>query len=138
MTSVGTASMCGSGLLWMGNRLGILCHDVTQPSAMQHLGVQIKSLFLQLLPLPSCPVGLLWHMWSWYVVCQRQTHWHGWAEGRKIKGLHSTATVIVTAPSPDQPHFPLGFGMLLRKLYPGSPLASDHFQIPGGVVVRET
>lgn len=57
-----SAALEYTGFLWMGNGLSILCHDITQPSAMQHLGVQIKSLFLQLLPLPSFPVGLLWHM----------------------------------------------------------------------------
>lgn len=141
MTSAGAASTCDSVYTrfpWMGNRSGILCHDVTQPSEMQHLGIQIKSLFLQLLPLPSCPVGLLWYMWSVCALCQRQIYCHGWAEWRKVKGLHVTATITVTTSSPDHPYFPPGFGMFLRKHYPGSPLASDHFQIPGGVVVRET
>lgn len=41
--------MCGSvyaRFFWTGKGLCTPCHIVTQPSAMQHLGVQIKSLFL--------------------------------------------------------------------------------------------
>lgn len=85
-TSAGTASMCGSvyaRFFWTGKGLCTPCHIVTQPSAMQHLGVQIKSLFLQFLPLPSCPVGLLWHTLSVCAVCQsRLTAMGGQRGGR--------------------------------------------------------
>lgn len=44
---------------------------------------------------------------------------------RKVKGLHSTATVTATAPSSDHPHFLPGFGVFLGKRYQGSHPGSD-------------
>jgi len=46
---------------------------------------------------------------------------------RKVKGLHSAATVTATASCSDHPRFLPGFGMFLRKWYPGSPPGSDLF-----------
>lgn len=79
--------------------LCILCHNVTQPSAVQHLGVQIKSLFLQLLPLPSCPVGLLWHMWSVFVRAD-SLPWVGRGEEDKGPAWHCHCHCDCTQPRP--------------------------------------